>query len=302
MRASPRTGAPTVAAVLETLAVQVSEFRATPRTGAPSLRARLLSGTTTEMRALPATGPPRVRAALTSSGDRNITAYASIADVAEPDIFALFASAFAFTFNSRDEPLPEHQDVIFRATVGSMHNPADLVWSSQNEVGAVIPLRLPRRLLIAGGQEAQSLIYGSLTVDRPLDFPFPNAFGPGHVIQSLAHVGGANYMIVTSGASGHRLERFVVDADGTVSAQSTALMLAGGADDVFSISGADVNDDALILRNADGTITMQALPRRVERRHRPCRGAARRSAGLERTARHGAPRHPEHPGGRQHRE
>ena len=257
LRASPRTGAPTVAAVLETLAVQVSELRAQPRTGAPSLRARLFAGTTTEMRALPATGPPRVRAALTSSGDRFITAYASIADVTEPDIFALFASAFAFTFNSSDEALPEHQDVIFRATVSSMHDPDDLVWSSQNEVGAVIPLRLPRKLLIAGGQEAQSLTYGSLTVDRPFDFPFPNAFGPGHVIQSLAHVGGANYMIVTSGASGHRLERFVVDADGTVSAQSTALMLAGGAADVFSISGADVNDDALILRNADGTISMR---------------------------------------------
>ena len=64
-------------------------------------------------------------------------------------------------------------------------------------------------------------------------------------------------MIVTSGDSGHRLERFVIDADGTVSAQSTALMLEGGTDDVFSISGADVNDDALILRNANGTISMR---------------------------------------------
>ena len=189
---------------------------------------------------------------------RTLTQYAPIVDVTEPGLFALLATAFAFTFNSRNEAEPEHQDVIFRATYDDRTDPADLVWSSENELGTVIPLRQPRQAMVVGGSEAQAVKYGSITLDRPEALALPAGTPAGNAIQTVAQLTASQYMLINNGSAGARLERFVVAADGTLSAQSLVATLTGGADDVFSVAGASTAGDALILHDADGgSLSMQ---------------------------------------------
>ena len=64
-------------------------------------------------------------------------------------------------------------------------------------------------------------------------------------------------MLVSNGNDAPQLHRFVLDADGTFSAQAMVAALPGGAPDIYAVCGADVNGDALLLRNDGSTISLR---------------------------------------------
>ena len=191
---------------------------------------------------------------LTESTITTIRALATVVDVSEPDLFALIASSLTFSFDARGNPDPEHQDVLFRALTGSRVDPADLVWGSADENGAVVPLRLTRRMLLASRDSIQIGAYASITMDPPEDIELAASLG-NRDIQSLASIGGVQHMMATNGAAGAQLIRFTLDLDGTVSAQTVVRDLSWPvATDHLSVAGTGVPGDVLILTEpASGT-------------------------------------------------
>ena len=112
-------------------------------------------------------------------------------------------------------------------------------------------------MMIAGGTDVQTAVYGSITLEQPVAADVGVNLGAGNTIASLAKVGINSYILLSNGAAGARMIRLIVGADGAISSQSLVQVLAGDATDSFAIAGTSPDEDCLILRDTGAAITMQ---------------------------------------------
>ena len=183
-----------------------------------------------------------------------IEAYATVVDLVEPTLLALISSGLTFTFDANDNPQPDHQDVVLRAVTGELIDPKGLAWSSANERGNAVPLRLLRRLLVAGVDRFQTVSYGSITMGSPHDLTLPLGLAAGEEITSVAYIGNTRFMVMSLLGAVAKMTRVRIPIEGAAASEGAVTTLAAVAGDRFAIAGTATAGDAILLRKNGAAI------------------------------------------------